>query len=98
MEDRELEHRLTEVVDRSMRNEGRIKKLESRQDNLDKLVSSVAELANEQVHIKDDVIEIKEDVKALADRPRRRVDNIVDKAIWAVCAALIAYLLAQIGL
>ena len=32
------------------------------------------------------------------DAPKRRWDAIVDKAIWAVLAAVIAFLLAKIGL
>ena len=30
--------------------------------------------------------------------PRKRWDNIVDKAIWAVLAAVIAFILAKVGL
>ena len=37
----------------------------------------------------------KEEEKA---KPGKRWDGMVDKVIWAVCAAVIAYLLAQIGL
>lgn len=31
-------------------------------------------------------------------KPAKRWDSIVDKAIWAVCAAVIAFLLGRIGL
>ena len=31
-------------------------------------------------------------------KPGKRWEGLVDKAIWAVCAAVIAYLLAQVGL
>lgn len=31
-------------------------------------------------------------------KPAKRWDGMVDKAIWAVCAAVIAYMLAQVGL
>lgn len=37
----------------------------------------------------------KEEEKA---KPGKRWDGLVDKVIWAVCAAVIAYLLAQMGL
>ena len=37
-------------------------------------------------------------IKALADKPAKRWDGLVDKAIWAVCAAVIAFLLAKVGL
>lgn len=35
---------------------------------------------------------------ALESKPGKRWEGIVDKAIWAVCAAVIAFLLARMGL
>lgn len=32
------------------------------------------------------------------DKPARRWESIVEKAIWAVCAAVIAFLLGRVGL
>ena len=32
------------------------------------------------------------------EKPARRWDGIVEKAIWAVCAAVIAFLLGRVGL
>ena len=37
-------------------------------------------------------------VKALADWPGKRWEGLVEKALWAVVAAIIAFLLARIGL
>ena len=42
--------------------------------------------------------EIKTDVKAIAEKPGKRWESIVDKAVWAVCAAVIAFVLGRIGL
>lgn len=42
--------------------------------------------------------EITEKVNTLADKPAKRWDSLVEKAVWAVCAAVIAFLLARIGL
>lgn len=39
-----------------------------------------------------------ESVKALTDKPGKRWDGLVDKAVWAVCAAVIAFLLGRMGL
>ena len=36
--------------------------------------------------------------KACSLKPAKRWDAIVDKAIWAILAALIAFVLARIGL
>ena len=42
--------------------------------------------------------EIAEKVNALADKPAKRWESLADKAVWAVCAAVIAFLLAGMGL
>ena len=36
--------------------------------------------------------------EAFAMKPGKRWDSIVDKAIWAVLAAVIAFVLARVGL
>ncbi len=87
---------LTEADARSRSNTHRIDKVERRQDNLDALVTSVATLATEQEHIKDDVTEIKSDVKTLTSKPGNRWDSLVDKAIWAVCGGVLAWLLSTV--
>ena len=50
------------------------------------------------LHIKADTEEIKEAVQEMKDKPGKRWDGIVEKAIWAVVAAVIAFLLARFGL
>ena len=85
--------KVAEIDQRAKSNTHRIDKVD-----LDKLVSSVAMLANEQERIKDDVTEIKTDVKTLTERPAKRWDGIVDKLIWAVLAAVLGFVLAQIGI
>lgn len=37
-------------------------------------------------------------VEALESKPGKRWDGLVEKAIWAVCAAVIAFLLGRVGL
>ena len=96
--DLDHERRLTEVEQRSKSNAKRLDDIEKRQDNLDNLVSSVAIIAKEQDHIKSDVTEIKTDVKALTEKPAKRWDEMVDKSLWAVLAAVIAYYLGGLGL
>lgn len=96
--DMEHERRLTEVESRSKSNMKRLDEVESRQDNLDNLVATVAVLAEKESNVENDVKEIKSDVKSIKDKPGKRWDAIVDKAIWAVLAALIAYFLAKFEL
>ena len=89
---------LQETTDRSIRNEGRIKKLETEQTALRELATSVSTLAAKQGIMEDDVKEIKSDVKEMAGRSGRRWDAIVDKLIWAVLASIVAFMLGRIGL
>ena len=96
--DNEHERRLTEVEARSKSNTKRLDDMEKRQDNLDELVSTVKVLAVREENVENDIKEIKTDVKSLTGKPGKRWDSIVDKAIWAVIAALIAFLLSRIGL
>lgn len=95
--EREFEHRLTEVEDRSKSNSHRLDEMEKRQDNLDDLVSTVKVLADREERVEDDVKEIKNDVKSIKDKPGKRWDAIVDKAVWAFLAAVIGFVLAHFG-
>ena len=92
------EHRLTEVEERAKSNSHRLDSIEKRQDDLDELVSTVKVLAVREENVENDVKEIKTDVKSLTEKPGKRWDSIVEKVIWAVLAALIAFLFAKIGL
>ena len=85
--------KVTEIDQRSKSNTHRLDKVEERQDNLDKLVSSVSALANEQEHIKADVTEIKTDVKSLTERPGKRWDSIVGAIITGVVSFIVAWVL-----
>lgn len=96
--DLDHERRLTDVEAQTKSNTRRISEVEKRQDNLDNLVASVAIMASEQEHIKTDVTEIKTDVKALAEKPGKRWDSMVDRIVWAVFAAIVAFFLGRIGL
>lgn len=93
-----IEHRLTEVEERSKSNTHRLTEVEKRQDNLDELVSTVKVLATREENVESDVKEIKMDVKNLTNKPGKRWDDLVDKIVWAVVAAFVGFALAQIGL
>lgn len=93
-----FEHRLTEVEDRSKSNTKRIDEMEKRQDDLDDLVTTVKVLATREENVESDVKEIKKDVKDLTGRSGRRWDDLVDKFVWAIAAAGLGFILAQIGL
>ena len=90
--DENLAVALQEVKDRSLRNEGRIKKLEENQQALNDLALSVRELATDQDNMKNDITEIKTDVKALTAKPAKRCDGIVDKVLYAIIGAFVTWL------
>ena len=90
--DENLAVALQEVKDRSMRNEGRIKKLEENQQALNDLALSVRELATDQDNMKNDITEIKTDVKVLTAKPAKRWDGIVDKVLYAIVGAFVTWL------
>ena len=90
--DENLAVALQEVKDRSLRNEGRIKKLEENPQALNDLALSVRELATDQDNMKNDITEIKTDVKALTAKPAKRWDGIVDKVLYAIIGAFVTWL------
>ena len=94
----ELHVQIAEQYQMIMRCNGRIEKLEARQDNLDRIAASVTALATEQDYIKTDVKEIKSDVKSLTAKPGKRWEGIVDKIIYVVVGALVAWALSHFGL
>ena len=96
--EREFEHRLTEVEARSKSNVHRLDEVEKRQDNLDKLASSVAVLAEREKNVETNVEEIKGDVKSLKGKSAKRWDNLVNQVITAVVAAIAGFILAKLGL
>ena len=98
MMDLEHEKRLTEVESRSHSNTHRIDDLEKRQDNLDELIGTVKVLAVREERVENDVKEIKCDVKSLTGKSGKLFDNLVEKILWMVIAAVIGFFLARIGL
>ena len=98
METEQLALKLQETTDRSLRNEGRIKKLEGENAVLHQLATSVAVMAEQMKTMNNSVSAMKVEVEELKDKPGKRWDSLVEKVIWAIAAALIGFALAQIGL
>lgn len=91
-----LEHQ--ETKDRSLRNEGRIKKLEAENEVLHQLATSTAVMAEKLTTLTTSVDTLSDKVGTLEEKPGKRWDAIVDKTVWAVLAAIIAFMLGRIGL
>lgn len=96
--EKEFEHRLTVVEDRSETNTQRLDELEKRQDNLDDLVTTVKVLAVREEAVESDVKEIKSDVKSLTEKPGKRWDSLVEKVLLTIAAAVVGFFLAKFGL
>lgn len=89
--EKEFEHRLTAVEDRSKSNQHRLEKVEQKQDELRELVSSVKILAEREENVENDVKEIKADVKALNNKPAKRWEKVIELII----AAVVGYFFAK---
>lgn len=99
------EHRLTEVEQRSKSNEHRLETLEKEQEAIHSMASSLQVMAAEQKHqtkaiesVKTDVGRLEGKVDVLESKPAKRWDSLVDKLLWGVAGAVLAFLLAKIGL
>ncbi len=90
--------KLQETTDRSIRNEGRIKKLEDENGVLHQLATSVAVMAEQLKNMNQSVSALTNEVEEMKEKPGKRWEGLVDKIIWAVAAALLGFVLAQIGL
>lgn len=84
---------LTETDARSKSNQHRIDAVEGRLDVLQSLATSVAEMAVEQRHMVEELKLIKADVRSLEKEPSHKWSKLVDAAIAAVVAAVVAYVL-----
>lgn len=94
MTDEEIAIKLTDHDNEIGSLKHRMKNVEDNNKALTDLTASVRELTNEQGHLKTDVGEIKSDVKAMLDKPVKRVDSLIDKTLWLVAGALLAWVLS----
>lgn len=98
MNELEWERRLCVVEDRSKSNSHRLKTVEQKQEDMTQLVTSVAAIAQKQQDMDGDVQEIKAEVKAINQKPAKRWESVVEKAILAAVGILVAYVAVKIGL
>lgn len=96
--EKEFEHRLTVVEDRSKSNTIRLDELEKRQDNLEKLTTTVNVLATKQETVECDVKEIKSDVKEIISKPKKREDKIIELVIASIISCIMGYIFAKLGM
>ncbi len=88
---------MTSLETKLRSDEHRITDLEKRQDDLDKLVSTVEALAVREKNVEDDVKEMKSDVKTLVNKPGKKWESMTDKIILTIASAVIGFILAKLG-
>lgn len=99
MDMEQLALKLQETMDRSTRNEGRIKKLETESGVLHQLATSVAVMAEQMKNMNASVSTLTGEVEQLKEKPRKRWDGLVDKITWFVASAILGFILAtKIGI
>ena len=95
--DLEHEQRLTAVEERSKSNSHRLDKVQASTAAINRLATSMV-MASRQEQVADTVDRLDGKVTALEGKPGKRWDGFVEKLIWAVAAATVGFVLAQIGL
>ena len=101
----DVENRLTSLEQRCKSNSHRLEQLEKQQEAIHSLAASIQVMAAEQKHqtqaintVREDVSRLDGKVDALEMKPGKRWDGLVDKLIWGVAGAILAFLLARAGL
>lgn len=97
----DMEHlaiQLQKIEDLSTRNEGRIKKLESEHEVLHQLATSVAVMAEKMEGMNASVDRLTGKVEALEAEPANRWKATVEKVASIIIAAVLGFVLAQVGL
>jgi hypothetical protein len=90
--------KLQETTDRSIRNEGRIKKLEGENAALHQLATSVAVMAEQLKTMNASVSNLTNDVEELKEKPGKRWETVVNAILLGLATALLGFLLAKFGL
>ena len=94
----DLEHRLTEVEQRSKSNTLRLNKLEESTEAINRMAISIEKMAMKQDAMNGSINKLTEDVDSLKAEPGKRWKFVIEKAIYFVVAAVVGFMLAQIGL
>ena len=65
---------------------------------LNRLATSMEVMASKQEQVAESVKKLDSKVTALEHKPIKRLDGLVDKIIWAVCAAVLSFVFTKLGL
>ena len=98
MDNEEIAREHQMILDLAKSNKRRIDNMEEEQKELRNLTNAVAQMVTEQKNMRDDLAEMKIDVKQIKEKPAKRWDSMGEKVLNLITAAIVAYMLAQIGL
>jgi outer membrane murein-binding lipoprotein Lpp len=85
----------TEQIKTLFANQNQLQKLV---DSVNSLAVSVEKLAMKQNTMSDEVTGLRTDVDAIKEKPAKKWEDITNKVIWAILAAVIGVVLGKFGL
>lgn len=94
MDELGIEHRLTEIEQRSKSNSHRLDKLEPIISEIHTMSKTMVQLVGEVKHTNENVSEIKDKVGVLESKPSARMEQIKTAIITAIASALIGGIIA----
>jgi uncharacterized protein YoxC len=86
------------MEDEHKRQNKRISDLEAKVEDISELTTSVASLAKSVEQMANAQEKQGKRLEALEQKPAKRWESFVDKVVWAIAAALIAFVLSYLGL
>ena len=100
-----MDAKFSALEQRCKSNGHRIEVLEKNQEAIHSLAASIQVIANEQKHqtealtgVKEDVGRLESKVDVLEAKPGKKWESFKDKIFWGVAGAVLAFVLAQIGI
>lgn len=97
MDEKNIEHRLTEVEQRSKSNTKRLDKLEEYTEAINRMAISIEKMAVKQEDMNGSINKLSDDVETLKAEPGKRWKFVVEKAVYFVVAAVMGFVLARFG-
>lgn len=94
MDELGIEHRLTEIEQRSKSNSHRLDKLEPIISEIHTMSKTMVQLVGAVKHTNENVSEIKDKVEILESKPSARMEQIKTAIITAIASALIGGIIA----